>query len=801
MPLDGAILEVIYAQTPAFNFNQSIETDLEIYINEQRIGDFKVEFLGNELTALKDRRLKKILRRLLKEDVYQKIEPLSFPYLIEEFPFPIVYDDKQLRIIIKLQYDELQPDFYNIDLDPSIKYEGQALNPADLSGSLGWNAEKSFSDQYFGGDYFTTSYNTFINFKGYLLESQGFYQEGRGLGEEGWFRGNTRLTKDFEDDRIRFQLGDTSTRNLGFMTARNIGGLSLSREFSINPYERPFPQGEREFTLLSRSRVRTFVNGTLIKDEFLPAGNYKLSRLPLIDGINFVKLEIENAFGEKSIQTFDIPTSTQILKEGVFDFHFSAGRSYNDNNLERSYNGNNLVSLYGQYGFSSTYTGASYSMFEEDLSLGGLINGISTTWGNFFYEVAYSNQDRYGSGIGNTLTWQLQNSNYQGVYRVSSSVRIEDYMNSFTRQYSTDLNPLDYSYQVNLSSPLSTFMSVSGGASVAYYQDRSLGKRTSYNISSNIRMMNSLSMSIFGSRVKEANQPTNVALSMFLTWNFDTSQHYANYFHDFENKRSRLSVTRDNNNQMYRPRYNVNLENGDQDRRLETRVNIPTPMADIAIKGIAVKDDAYDEKTGIQKQGVISLGSALLFAANFKEDRTEFSYAISRSNSGSFAVFNASDDIEDDQILIRSTSPYADTETPLIGSLSLPNLVDYQYREVQIDPTLLDDGVSLKKESYVLHSGFKTGHLITIESDGHFGIEGKILYQGKPLAHRLIKIGTAISFTDLKGSFYISGVNLDDRLLEVDGVGSRELNIRKSENYKGIINLGVVKLDEGDTND
>ncbi|MAF77159.1 MAG: hypothetical protein CME60_03295, partial [Halobacteriovoraceae bacterium] len=170
-------------------------------------------------------------------------------------------------------------------------------------------------------------------------------------------------------------------------------------------------------------------------------------------------------------------------------------------------------------------------------------------------------------------------------------------------------------------------------------------------------------------------------------------------------------------------------------------------------------------------------------------------------NSGSFAVFNASDDIEDDQILIRSTSPYADTETPLIGSLSLPNLVDYQYREVQIDPTLLDDGVSLKKESYVLHSGFKTGHLITIESDGHFGIEGKILYQGKPLAHRLIKIGTAISFTDLKGSFYISGVNLDDRLLEVDGVGSRELNIRKSENYKGIINLGVVKLDEGDTND
>ena len=64
MPLDGAILEVIYAQTPAFNFNQSIETDLEIYINEQRIGDFKVEFLGNELTALKDRRLKKILRSI-----------------------------------------------------------------------------------------------------------------------------------------------------------------------------------------------------------------------------------------------------------------------------------------------------------------------------------------------------------------------------------------------------------------------------------------------------------------------------------------------------------------------------------------------------------------------------------------------------------------------------------------------------------------------------------------------------------------------------------------------------------------
>ncbi len=773
------------------SWEQKIETDLEVFINGKRLGDFSVEFKGEELVAITDTRLLKVLKRLLKSNLYKKLELLPFPWSIESFPYEVRYDEKSLKVLISFDMKDLRPDFYRIESDPSIKYEGAAIEPAPLAGSLSLLAEKGLGDDLLGGEYFSTSYNTFINLNGYVLESQGFYEERGDRGD--WFRGNTRIVKDFVDDRNRLILGDTSSSNLGFMSARNIGGIRFNREFSINPYERPFPQGEREFTVLSRSRVKTFVNGTLIKDEFLPAGNYKLSRLPLIDGINLVKVILEDAFGEIKVLDFDIPTSTQILKKGIFDFNLSAGSGYEDRNRKRYYDGSQIFSAYGQYGFTDQFTGSLYLLNEEELYQGGIINGWSTIYGNLFLETSFSTQSREGGvsdkGVANALTWQLQNSNYQGAFRLSSSLRVEDYAGRYSSQVTDTLRPLDYGLRANFSLPLSTFMSLGVGLGQSSYQDKSLEKRTSFNLSSNIRTIKNINISVFASRSKEFDGSHNTALSLFMTWNFSSVNRYISAFHDIENKTSRLSLTQDNNNEMYKPRYNLNLEDGNSDKRLETRVNIPTPMADFALKGVVLRQEDSGLQSRNHYQGVATLGTSLLFAAN-----DGFSFALSRSNSGSFAIFNPSKNITNKQIVIRSTSPYADTETPFLGGLSIPNLVNYQYRNVQIDPTYLPDGMALKDEQFILHSRYKSGHLLNIQSNGALALKGRLLYKGKPIAFKVIKISEKISFTDDVGTFYFPGVNADSANLEVQGMG--EINIEKylDKNKFGILDLGDLEL-------
>ncbi len=781
----------VSASSDFSSWEEKIETNLEVFVNEKRLGDFTVQFKGEQLFAFSDERLLKVLKRLLKADLYNELSALPFPWTLESFPYEVKYDEKSLKIFIQFDLKKLRPDFYRIESDPSIKYEGAAIEPAPLAGSLSLLAEKGFSDSYFGGDYFSTSYNSFINLHGFVLESQGFYEDRNG--DSYWFRGNTRIIKDFVDQRTRFTLGDTATSNLGFMSARNIGGASYHREFSINPYERPFPQGAREFTVLSRSRVKTYVNGTLIKDEFLPAGNYKLSRLPLIDGINFVKIEIEDAFGEISVQNFDIPTSTQILKEGIFDFDISLGKGYQDLNHQREYNGYNIVSAYGQYGFSDQYSGSLYALNEEDLFLGGLIHGWSTTLGNLFWETSFSKQETLTQlnqkGMANALTWQLQNSNYQGAFRLSSSLRVEDYAGKYTSQYTNSLRPLDYGYRANFSLPISSYISMGLGVGQSIYQEESLGKRTSFNLTSNIRTQKNINLSIFASRVKEYNGLRNDALSFFLTWNFSSSNRYVSAYHDVENKRSRLSVTQDNNNQMYRPRYNVNIEKGDEDTRLDTRINIPTPMADVAFKGVALKQEDTLSTQKEHFQGVATVGTSLLFAAN-----DSFRFALSRSNSGSFAIFHPSKDIKNEQIVIRSTSPYADTETPWIGNLSIPNLVNYQYRDVQIDPTYLEDGITLKNEQYILHSTYKSGHLLKVQSNGSLSLKGKLTSKGKAIAYKVIKIGDKISFTDDSGLFYFPGISKEATTLEIQNGGSISLTPFFEGVDFGIVDLGELEV-------
>src|SRR5690606_763837 len=153
---------------------------------------------------------------------------------------------------------------------------------------------------------------------------------------------------------------------------------------SLNPYRAPYPRFNQEFIVKTRSRVSYFINGSLVKSEYLAPGRYTVRDLPLVNGINTVVVEIEDDLGRKEVLNFQQTTSINLLNEGEAKFDLSAGKPFQDINYKRKYSDEDiLTSGFFQYGINSVFTSAAYAQNFGTFNLLGLESILATSIGNF----------------------------------------------------------------------------------------------------------------------------------------------------------------------------------------------------------------------------------------------------------------------------------------------------------------------------------------------------------------------------------------------------------------------------------
>lgn len=766
--------------------SQKLETRLEFFVKDRSLGDIDVQVSAGKLFAVDRKVLNLKLKAIIKKNYFKVLKSSSKWFDIDHSPYLITYDANKLKVLIDIPEKELLPIFYSLDANPRLKYLGETIKPAPIAGSFNYIIDKNFGDEVLGGDSFSTYFNSFLNINNYVLNVDGFYEESFSTRSDSkWSRRDTNITKDFIDLRLRSQIGDTITGRFGFMQSRLIGGLNVRKQFSIDPYNLPFSQGEKEFQIIRRSKVKTFVNGTMVKSEVLSAGNYRLTNLPLINGINNVRVEIDDDVNTKQILEFNIPISTSILRPGEVNYSISTGSKIDDSGSSRTYDSSNYTSGFLQYGFSKNISAGFYQELDKDFILSGIESGLSTTYGNVFWGTAFSNNSLIGDkGLANSLTWQYQSIAGLPFDGFSLVLRYENFINEFKSSREDSSRYIKNTYSSNFSFPLFQNASFNLGAGINDYIDSSFGNRSYIRSTFNYRASNNLNISFYASRVKDGINGQDNTLSAFLTWNFDNSNHYVSTFRDFESKNSRVALTKDNNNELYNPRYTVAYNEDRDNKRLNATSQVPTPMADVFFRGSYSKSDS-----GVSSNQVgFGLSSSMLFAYD-----NELSFAFARSNQSSFALFKPSDNLKNQKVSIKSTSTYADAESPFIGDIALTNLVSYQYREVQADPTKLDYGTSLEKEKFVLLPAFKTGHIIKINDNGTRSIQGILKKEGKALALKVCELGNKLFFTDRSGYFYIEGVDSEKNILKISGKKVKTITIKS--NKTGVVDIGIINLD------
>ncbi len=749
------------------------------------LGEVRVRLKNEEIQSVEKTSLLPILKGALQKKYWQPLEQMGDWIKLDALPIKLRFDPENALIEANIPTEFGADQKLEATDNISDIYRGQALATAPFGGAINYRMEKAWGADQLGGETFSTYFDSFINMGGVVLENQMNYLDNPG--QTGWFRGDTRLVKDFQPKRVRIEAGDVYPSSFGFMPARPVGGVHIARNFTLDPYRVPFPQGQGRFTLQTRSRVRTFVNGVQIKDETLPAGNYDLRDVPLINGLNTVLVETTDELGQKRVYEFRLPTSVGLLRANEWNFSLSHGKPFQDTTFQRSYVETGITSGYVQYGLNRSVSLGGYAQAQDDFMLGGTEAGLATNVGNFFLGGAASKDDEQSAGAGSG-TWQFQNLGTRLFSSYTLTVRHERYGDGFKTQNDATANLLKSQWQANVTVPIRELLTLSLGTTRGEIRNEELADRKSWDATLNIRAWTNLNLSFFMSRTRDENKRWNDIAYMFFTWTFDNANHFLTGFHDAENNLNRVTAVRDNGNRLYSPRLTAIAEESPEKDGGEIEGFMPTPMADV---GGRILGSKFEGDTQTYARGALRLSSALVFA--YQEGN--FGLGFSRPVPNSFVLFDPSPELKKQKVALRSTSPYTEGESGPLGEITFTNLLPYQFREIQLDPTGLDDGTSLVQEKFVVYPTYRSAHLIQLQDKGTVVLTGELLgADGKPLSLVVGEVAGKPFFTTREGRFFIEGLDPGTHNLLIEGWLPLELKMDKKA--RGIKDLGSLRMQQ-----
>ena len=138
-------------------------------------------------------------------------------------------------------------------------------------------------------------------------------------------RGLSSLSFDDRRRLTRWVVGDAiaSGGNLGGGVA--LGGISVSREFDIDPYFIRYPTVGLSGMLETPSTVDVYVNDRLVRREHLPPGQFELANLPVSVGRGVARLVVRDAFGREHETASPYSLTNSVLAPGLHEYRYQFG--------------------------------------------------------------------------------------------------------------------------------------------------------------------------------------------------------------------------------------------------------------------------------------------------------------------------------------------------------------------------------------------------------------------------------------------------------------------------------------------
>lgn len=232
----------------------------------------------------------------------------------------------------------LAPDFHYIfdqkHLSIAVTASAKSFKPSDVDLAAGAPAGLVFaSDSASFLNYSLTSSN--LNSVGGFFESgvtfdHLLFYSGLSLDDSNLVRGLTNIVWDDLPDLRRLTLGDTALSAPVLGGGPFIGGVTLQKNFSLNPYFIQFPTQSVSGSVTSPSTAYIYRNGLLIKQINLPPGQFNLQQIPGLSGVSNTQVVLQNAFGGSQVINAPYYIGTTLLEPGLNSYQYSIGELRNN---------------------------------------------------------------------------------------------------------------------------------------------------------------------------------------------------------------------------------------------------------------------------------------------------------------------------------------------------------------------------------------------------------------------------------------------------------------------------------------
>jgi outer membrane usher protein len=243
----------------------------------------------------------------------------------------------------------------------------------------------------------------------------------------------SQLIYDQPDDLRRWIVGDTfaSSGNLG--SSLNLGGVSLSKLYQINPYLVKTPLAAIAGAVTLPSTVDVYMDGARVLSQNVAPGNFNLQNLNSYSatGLRNVDIVIRDAFGNEQHIGFPYFFTDQLLAAGLQEYSYNLG-FIRDNYGLRSFDyGAAALSAFHRYGVNDNLTvGAGIDATRNHVNMDPRVIFNTVAAGIVGLDVSYSHDRPDGAPSQSGRAASLSHTYVAG--SLSSQILVQRYSQDYT---------------------------------------------------------------------------------------------------------------------------------------------------------------------------------------------------------------------------------------------------------------------------------------------------------------------------------------------------------------------------------
>lgn len=594
--------------------------------------------------------------------------------------------------------------------------------------------ERAFPGQERGRQPLRMSVEGAVNLRGWVLEGSADYSERDAI--RSWARGDIRLVHDWPEAAIRAAAGDLSYPVEGFQSFQPMLGITVARNFDLQPYRVTEPTGQASFFLKSASRVDVLVNGQRVRTLQLEAGPYSIADFPVVGGSNDVTLAITDATGRVEIKTLQVVSDINLLAAGLHKYAYSAGVIARADARARVYDTHRpVLSAFHRHGVSDRLTLGANLQATRGQQIVGLDVAAGQAWGVLRADVAASRIAGAGSG----LAWRLQyqkidnartgdDGGFRGTRNFSLLTGYRDRKFAPLGTVPSD-NASAYEFAARYSWQASPSRSI--GVSASY---RSLRERQPDDWGIGVTLSERLARGIHLGLNLGARQAEGFGIFLTLSWTDPASRHSASGSYDSTTHTARAdwNYAQDGRSETFSASAGA--------VRAEHGVAATGNVAYFGNRGeLAARHDlASTRRENEAARGATESRSQLRFATALVHSDGYLAFA--RPVSNSFALFVPAAAIASYPLGINprgragsETAYEARTDGP--SPVAIPDLTPYYYRSFRIDASRLPPGFDAGESRYTVYPGYRSGTVVRLGSEANVMLDGTLVFRdGTPVA-------------------------------------------------------------------